>query len=238
MSIEYNSTTDRYILYGNKNLPSSGTIAMWYYPNWAVTDSAVHSFFEWQASSSDWLILLKFSDNVWYFGHNNGGSTVRIVQSGSDSNHTQSDWNSIIYTWNDTANQQFFYINGTQIGTQTGSFTVSTAVTASFACGIGNYVSVQSYNFDGRIAEFAMWDRVLSSDERAYYDAGNSPTLVGSEDISDAVCYAKMTTGIEHIERVYPFSIANTADATHPTISYPSAGGSGGGRLVNGGLVA
>jgi Concanavalin A-like lectin/glucanases superfamily len=157
MSRLFSGGTDR-MTQGTVGLPATGTLAMWVYPTWAQTDGVRHFWYH-QVIGADVFEWEHFTNNELFFGWV-VGTDHRVTVSSYTLN--QNAWNLLVETWDDVANASTLYLNNTQIGswntlvTNTGTGTRyignSDASAAVAAC---------------RIAEVALWNRVITSTERS-----------------------------------------------------------------------
>lgn len=127
-------------------------------------------------------------------------------------------WNHVVITYDSTStsNDPVIYINGvsqtvTEIATPSG-----TANTNTDPYHIGN-LGAQSRVFDGQIADFAIWSRLLSGGEALGLGKGFSPLF----NLPLLVCYEPLIR--ENVnEIIAPSSVAGTAVQPHPNTIYPN----------------
>lgn len=175
MSALFDATTE-YIALGSAAMPQSlGTFAAWVKPSWAQSDGVTHVLFDVRNGATSVFHLLKHSSNVFRAGWVSSGNDYRIDAAAGSYTLTQNAWNSIVYTWDDTLNDDFLYINGTLEASSTAS--LETWDTSGRTKYLGNY-DAASLDWRGEIAEVAIWPRVLTAAERAIFDGRFVPPLV------------------------------------------------------------
>jgi hypothetical protein len=157
MAAIFDSLTDR-ITQGSVALPTTGTIAFWFKPGWAHTDGQTHTFFQVRNSSTQYIVLEKFSDNSLNAGWVNTVNYRVGVASGSYSISSGS-WQHIAITWTNGGTTTL-YLGGSSIGTSGGLV----AFTTSQVRNIGNYASaaLSDVSFAGQIAHYSLWSRALT----------------------------------------------------------------------------
>jgi hypothetical protein len=157
MSRLFNALTDN-ITFGTVALPTTGTLALWLYPLFPQSDPNGHTY----------VYVYQDDNNIfevkWYAGELGVGWTsvatnYRVI-AGSPT-MSQDAWNLVLFTWDDTANLSVLYLNNAEIGSN-GS--LATFSTAGVSRALGS--SVFQDNPTARLAEFALWTRVVTSTER------------------------------------------------------------------------
>ena len=176
MAVTFTNTA-HYIGAGTGSISGSlGTFAAWVYPTWAQGDNTTHVLFDVRSADGGSIFhLLKHSSNLFRAGWTASGSDYRIDAAAGSYTLNQNAWNSIIYTWDNILDDDFLYINGVLEASSTAS--LATWDTTGRVKYIGNY-DAAALDWRGRIAELAIWPRVLTAGERAIYDAGFCPLLV------------------------------------------------------------
>ena len=171
------TNTAHYISAGTGAMPQSlGTFAAWVYPTWAQGDNTRHVLFDVRSADANSLfILIKHSDNGFRAGWQVSSTDYRIDAAAGSYTLNQNAWNSIVYTWDDTLDDDYLYINGVLEASSTS--TLATFDTTGRPKYLGNYAG-GALDWRGRIAELAIWPRVLTTAERAIYDAGFCPLLI------------------------------------------------------------
>lgn len=158
----FSSTTDRLTAPDFTIPQSAGTVCFNIYPNWAETDNAVHTFLFIGDTGANNFGLQKFSDNKLRVGWTSASVDNRMFVPSTSYTLNQNAWNSICYTWDGTG--QTLYVNGSSVsssGAPTTHDTNGVGNTLGFV--LGNYTtSIDNQNMDGRLAEVAIWNVVLS----------------------------------------------------------------------------
>ena len=157
-SAEFNGTSD-YIDLGtdlDESLNGDFTISTWINTNLTSTQALFHS-----VTSADTKIIsgIRFNDLGFWLGVNNG--TAYWAKSGSALNI--GEWYYCTATFDSSSNTIKIFLNGSDTTTASGGI-------AGFGSGIGYAIigkrngSNDSY-WDGNLANVAIWNRALSSDE-------------------------------------------------------------------------
>jgi hypothetical protein len=146
-SAEFNGTSD-YIQLNESFSHTNHTIAAWVY---AESDGAFKFVFDNRDSGLDGIFILVNSSEQLSYRVNNSSITT--------SETYPDEWVFISATYDGTT--QKFYANGSIIASASTSQTISTSANALIG---RNAIAVQEY-FDGNLANVAIWNRALSSDE-------------------------------------------------------------------------
>jgi len=151
-SAEFNGTSD-FIATPNLSIQSSATwtIGLWVYSDW--TASGADYLFDGREGSLDGFSLYTTNGNTWTYYDNNGGATT-------GSNFVTNDWYYLTIV-RDGSSSVKVYKDGSLTDTLTRRAT-SYDVTGPFYIG-ARFTTLE--NFQGNIANFAAWNRALSSDE-------------------------------------------------------------------------
>jgi hypothetical protein len=145
-SAEFNGTSD-YIQLNDPFSHTNHTIAAWVYANDITIGNRI---FDNRDGSDDGFSLLVFDDRLYY-----QLNTIDLNPSIS----LEKEWFFVTATYDGTI--QKLYIDGSLIDSNTTSQTISTATNAII--GRQSYSSVNHLN--GNLANVAIWNRALSSDE-------------------------------------------------------------------------
>lgn len=169
MSQSFNATTDT-LIGGTTAIPTTGTLAYWFYPTWAWNDGVDH--YLWSVINSTTLLfeMRKFSDNNFYCGWYNSGAEHRV--STAASGLSTNAWNHLLMTWDDTANEVKLYLAGSQIGSTMATLTTFATTGEKH---FGNINDASPRDCRGRLAECGLWNRVLGAAEIAALADGFSP---------------------------------------------------------------
>jgi len=152
---------------------------------------------------------------VFFFGDWTGNDRHAVWSGTSATN----GWHNIIVTFDSssTANDPILYWDGA-VATMSGEQQqTGTKVTGASVHTIGNNAA-QSNTFDGRLCEFAVWDRILTPAEAASIGKGFSPLFYPAS----LVEYLPLIRNLSS----YKLGVATATDATaieHPRIIYPSS---------------
>jgi hypothetical protein len=200
---------------------TTGTIAIRILPGWAHNDSATHVF--WYISPSgggaNAVSFQKFSDNNVYIGWNATGGDDRIVVAADAAMFTNGTLASHIFTWDNAADDQKYYVNGTQKGTRTTTLDTGT-ITGQYT--IGNYPTTPGQvNCNATLSDYAEWTVVLDAGERAAYGAGYSPLTIRPSALQ--VYMPLVRNGAVDMVGATAFTVSNAAAAAHPRIIFPYA---------------
>lgn len=164
MALLFDATTERLESTDNALIPTTGSMSFWLYPNWAQGDGANHIFLDEFTDANNQTRLQKFSDNNLYFGFLTAGVWARITVLNANYTLNQSAWNHVSFTWDDVTNDQRLYLNGTEIGSNS---TNDMHVSQDLALGNQTTANGGAVNMDGRLAEWAIWNVVLTSGQAA-----------------------------------------------------------------------
>lgn len=178
---------------------------------WAYIDSAGSSGFGnlWRRASSTTVLYINSteivfevdftagSDGQWGFARPSTGT-----------------WHNIVLTYNGSAaaNDPILYVDGvsqtiTGDGNPTGTFLVGTG-----GYMIGNNVAA-TQPFDGRLAEFAEWTRVLTASEVGSLADGFSPDFL----LANRTTYVPMVRNVTNFQGAAP-TVVGTAVIEHPRV--------------------
>ena len=155
---------------------ATATISLWFKPNWSSGDGNAHVLYGYFTSDgSTFVIFRKHADNNLYMGWEGSVSTP-LVQ--ADTGLFEAGvWAHHALVWDDTANANFqaYYRNGVFVTSNTAAFAGSIITQLT----IGNYPfgygGSAADNLDGTVAEYAVWNRVLTDDELLEQAEGFSP---------------------------------------------------------------
>jgi len=159
------------------SFPTTGSISLWVKPKFDQNDGLTHRFFQVFKDGSNIFNVAK--DNfptandlrvLWYT------SATTYTAAAGTYTLTENEWNHILATWDDSANEMYLYLNGSQIGSNTTSLVTfdSTGIQYRFGDGV--------FNASAIIAECSIWNRVLSAPEIAASAAGVSQFPFGQTD--------------------------------------------------------
>lgn len=221
MAIRLDSNT-KYATQGTAEMPKTCTMAVWYKPSYTINDGVTHPIFSQYNGGNISFDILKYngggSENKIYAGFFTG-SEYRAITPNNDTGLVQNTWCLALVTCDDTANVSNFYVNNTLKATA-GTLV---APTTSGNRNIGRHDAFPSASSSGDIAHFAVWNRVLTSGERAAL-LTTVPDLAAPSGLVD---YISFEGG----------SLVNTAGGTDatlvgspivvdgPSIALPSTGG-------------
>lgn len=133
---------------------------------------------------------------------------------------SSSAWHHLLITYDggSTSNDPLIYVDGTQ-GAVDSVTPIGTINTTGAAYYIGNR-STGSRAWDGMLAEFAIWDAILTQDEATSLAKGYSPLFIRPQSLVE---YLPMIRDVGS-RKVGPSTIvAGTAVQPHPRIIYPSS---------------
>lgn len=219
MARSFTSTSDYLSAASPPNPGGAGSIFVRIKPNWSSGDGVTHYFYEYVNSGAvTFLSFVKFSDNNIYAGWFISGSTsarVVIADTGLFSSGVWDDW---LLTWDDVADQNFLYRNGTQVGSDATAFTAQTGFPDYY---MGRTNTGNTANAE--LAEYGKWNYVLSAGERGALFATGSPL--------------NLPNGLEHYYSLigrnspetdyrgnYDLTVTGSPSAApHPRVFYPAS---------------
>ena len=128
----------------------------------------------------------------------------------------------ITYDYTSVSNDPLSYLDGvsqtvTERATPTGSPRYSED-TSNLR--LGAYSDGSAEYWDGRIAEFAIWNRILTAAEAAILGDGFSPAFIPN----GLVFYAPMIRGLQDLKSGNVGTATNAVVYPHPRIIYPTGG--------------
>lgn len=225
MAIDFNDATPDGLSYtldaAQSNLDEI-TVASWLYPD--KTDQYGRHFHLSNATNDDDSLLMNF-DNAWGFVVRASWSTTDGVW--SITKPSTGAWVHIAFTYSfsATTNDAIIYQNGvsqsitersTPVGTKKNAFS-----RMKLACNDPWTTSITLGSYNGRMAEFAIWNRVLSADEILGLGKGLAPSfyqrgLVFYDDLNGT----SLTEG-DKIKNVTASTVGSPVKIDHPRIIYP-----------------
>jgi hypothetical protein len=145
-SAEFDGSSD-YIQLDNAFSYTNHTIAAWVY----LPDTyAANYVFDQRDGNNDGFNMLVFQDKLFYqLNDSDVSNTISI----------ENEWAHLVCQYNGTT--QATYLNGSLLGSTSTSQTISTTNDAT----IGKESVASNYYLDGNLANVAIWNRALSSDE-------------------------------------------------------------------------
>ena len=147
-SAVFNGTSD-YIDLGNSFSQNQITISCWFY---ATDDANYKTIFDNRDSGSDGIFLTIGTNEGVIFATNS--TTLYASKTG-----LSNKWYHLVVTWDNTTKK--IYIDGSLDASQ--SATLSIDVTTSAKIGRAGYLATSYYT--GNLANVAIWNRALTSDE-------------------------------------------------------------------------
>jgi len=145
-SAEFNGTSD-YIQLNDAFSHTNHTIAAWVYAN---DDSVTDSIFDARDANDDGFRIVQLND-ILYYDLNAGNLPASV---------SENNWYFAVGTYDGTT--QKLYVDGSLISSQAISTTTNTTTAARI--GARSHTSPASY-WEGNLANVAIWNRALSSDE-------------------------------------------------------------------------
>jgi len=146
-SATFNGSSD-YIQLNDPFSHTNHTIAAWVYPNGA---GSAMFFFDNRDGAGDGIVVAHWNDNTVLYQLN--GNNIFSVNTFND------EWVFVVATYDGTT--QKLYLDGSLEG----SFTTSKTIDVEINAKIGRSSYATGAQFDGNLANFAIWNRALSSDE-------------------------------------------------------------------------
>lgn len=196
---------------------SAGTIFLRARPNWNHNDSATHVLFQF-GSSSEAPSFQKFSDNNIYIGFNGGGHGDQRISVAADSAmFLNGVWTSHVFTWDDAAEAEYYYADNVQKGSRTTTLTTFSASTLT----LGNYdPALLQVNFNGALAEFGRWSRVLDAAEREIIQKTGTPLSVLRGLVEYKPLVGRYSPEID-LTGGASLAVTGAGAADHPRVLYP-----------------
>jgi len=220
MALSFTSSTHNIRNASAPGVTADGTVFIRVKPNWNHNDGVYHAFWQYGTTiETNQPGFVKYNDNNVYIGWQGGSNgDVRIAIAATSAMFTSGTWASHLYTWSDSANLQYYYVDNVQKGSQTGSFVAD--VTAGVNIGNIRSTEVQA-NCNSELAEYGRWNRVLDAAERAILQATGTPRSVPRGLVAYNAMWGKFTAE-PGWSNSYDLTIASgVAAAAHPPVIYP-----------------
>lgn len=133
---------------------------------------------------------------------------------------TANVWHHLLITYDSssTSNLPLIYLNGVSQTVVIGTTPSGTRTDNAEVYNIGNRGDNNNRNWGGDLAEFAIWDRILSDGEAAALGKGYSPLFL----LQGLVEYVPMVRDLVSRKNAAPTATGTTI-SVHPRIIYPSA---------------
>jgi hypothetical protein len=172
-SRQFQALTDT-LVGGSVALPSTGSVSIMVYPQFAGDDGLYHILFEVaNPGTTTYFQVLKGSQGALYTAWVDGTSTVVASAAPGTFTLPQNVWSNIVVTWV-SGGSLTLYLNGAQIATASGTPWFSTA---GLPWSFGNRSS-GGYPWAGRIALFGLWSHILGPSEIATLVLGKPPSTI------------------------------------------------------------
>jgi hypothetical protein len=161
---------------------SIGTIAFWFKPDWSSGDSATHYMFNFlNTAETNRFTMLKYSDNNIYAGWVISPTDYRIIVADTGL-FTAGTWAHWAVAYNDSANTETLYKNGSVVSHRTSALVTGAAADLAV---IGNYKSTGvNEGGDGAVAEVGFWSNNISTDDLGRLVQGLSPLMVSQSTLT------------------------------------------------------
>jgi len=211
MSASFDDTADR-LTAGTYTPPSAGSVSFWWYPTFTIADGALHFAFSCRNSGST---------NYWDIAKNTANRMAFVVGGEATfdaavTGFTQNQWNHVLATWDDSANTREVFIGGSSMGTSALAFSLTGLAETLH---IGNIRSdVGSWDARGRLAEFAIYNKILSTNEIVSLSRRASPLLVAPVYL---VRYFPLIRDFKEFKANMVVTNAGVTVADHAPIFYP-----------------
>ena len=218
MSRSFNGTTDYLSYAGAVDSAHPMSFALWFNKP-STTFATAFSISNTNVSNPNRnSIILSNTPNVRAFSANSGGTTTATAI--STANYSTNTWHHACAVFSSNSSRTIYLDGGnsatntTTVGVNTGSFVATTIGGFSNSTGLGQPC-------DGLIAEVAVWNGNLTSDDAASLASGISPTLV-RPDILVAYwpLFGEFSPEID-IVRGQDATVNGTTAASHPRILRP-----------------
>jgi hypothetical protein len=191
--------------------------AIWTYRNGDGGGGFGCAFQKRNGELADYELLRNDSGGNYYY-QNRWNSTAILW---SFTRPAASEWHhiAVTYDYGSTANDPVVYVDGSSVTvTEGGTAPSGTHNTNSASYTLGNMQETLGRVWDGSLAEFAIWNAILTSDEAAALGKGVSPLLI------------RPALLIEYIPMIGPATswvagattITGTAIQPHPRVHYPT----------------
>lgn len=200
------------VAFGNTALPVIGSVACWIYPLNLQSDALSYVYFAVQTDASNLFKLEKISDARFVAGWYSNADYRVFVPAGTYT-FTQNAWNLVVCTWDDTANQSILYINNTLAGSPAAALVTHSTTGAKT---IGNATAPDVNNSNCRVAEVAIWNRVLTSTERGNLNSFSPANVAAPSGLVDYLPLIGDTSPEPNLAGGTVGTVTGTTQAAHP----------------------
>ena len=211
MAFDFQDAGDN-IVYGSMSLPSAYTWACWINPDAVNTNARqIISVRAGEPNGDAWLEFRAGTNNYLSFGFldTNGDWEKALWTSGFGAG----EWHWVCGTWNGTTQTIYADVDSNSKATNNPGHDIKSG-TENISIG---HHDVHGRVWDGKIAEVAMWNRVLSAGERLALGNGYSPLFMPN----NLDFYAPLVRNEDDIMGKAGTN-SGAAVAVHPRIFYPT----------------
>lgn len=217
MARDFNGSSDiSYTLAASQTGHSQITVAAWVYPD----STAQYGRHFHQEGGAGFNMNMEFDDGWgWVVGH--GWSTTDGKW--SIAKPSTGAWVHIghTYDWTSTTNDPIIYQNGVSQTITERVTPAGSAVNSNTGFWIGSEAGASQF-FDGRIAELAIWNRILTADEMAALADGFAPSFFRRGLVFYTPLLGKLTNERDSILGTAGSVDAGVTAIAHPRIIYPT----------------
>jgi hypothetical protein len=220
MARDFNGSTDRLDWANISNTVSALTISSWVYVD--TIGQLRYVFASHNSANTGFAEIFGFgyvdSTHISLFMNAQGATAL---QRGSDTFNPSTiagAWHHILMTWDGgtTATNAHLYLDGTELAYTT-PINGATLTAGTGVWSLGGRIYDDNRNFDGKIAEFGVWNRVLSAGEIAALAAGATP---GAYSTNLLHYYSALTdTTTAEIGGAAATADGTSYSSAHPTIT-------------------
>lgn len=224
MARDFNGSTNRLDWSTLGNLTGHAmTVSLWAYADTYVTNGYLLCIHD-SGNTSFGIIINTSSANPSYGYVSVFVNAATDLQRSSVTNTLGTGaWTHLVITWSGTITAStgvHIYKNGTETSYSTNTDGVASETSHTGSWSLGGRIYDDNRMFDGKLAEVAVWDRVLNSTEISNLASGYAPSLVDNG--SNLLFYYSAKTDTTTAETG---GAAGTVDGTsynasHPTITY------------------
>ena len=216
MARDFNGTNTDYLTASSPVITSIPILSFsfWFY---ADSVSQYKNIISMEMGSQD--LRMEFDGGWgWVFAYPKGSDACKW----SIPTPSTGSWQNLVVTYDSTSdsNDAIFYIDGVSKTVTERNFPAGSFVTTMSNIRLGGSQTL-SQMWDGRLAEFGMWNRQLTAAEAAILGKGFSPAFIRNGLTSYAPLIGRNSPEND-LRYGSNFTVTGTSNTAHPRIIYPS----------------
>jgi hypothetical protein len=199
---------------------AAGTVFCRFIPAWNAGDSQFHNVWSLFGGTGgqERCHLMQFSDNNIYIGWFSAATGDARVSGPSTGLFASGQWANWIVDWDAAGPSLHVYHDNTLVGSTAAAIN-ATITPTNFVIGADGDSTALGLNFaNGAIAEWARWNRVLSSGERATLESTGNPECVPDGLVHYYKILGNESPEPDEIGSEYLTVTGTPAQTTHPDV--------------------